>query len=387
MLKIITKIFIREVLILKKRPAAWVLLLVIPLAIFLYLGAIYEKGAIERVSIAVMDNDHSDLSRKIIQNIEASPKLDIVKFLNSNDNIDAVFLQHPDIKGFYLIPKNFSKNIFIGKQEKLIIYTNSSNIIYGNLLYKEAATFINTISAGINLTSLKLKGIPHEKAIKIIAPIRVITKPLYNSYYNYLYYLIPGLTTVLLQMIVFFLAARSINSEFNNNTFEDLLSISNGNILMLLLGKLLTYTLLGFLIGIVIFAFVHPILGVPIGENTISFLGVVFIFVMTNAMLGIMVSTIFKDEAIAMDISFVYNSPAFVFSGFTFPIMAMPAFSVWYAQLIPYTHFLDAFIKGIEMATPMSFLYGHVVSLLLFFVVGYLITVSTLLIRLKKYSI
>ena len=387
MLKIITKIFIREVLILKKRPAAWVLLLVIPLGIFFYLGAIYEEGAIEKVSIAVMDNDHSPLSRKIIQNIEASPKLDIIKFLNSNDGTDRIFLDHPDIKGFYFIPKNFSKNIFLGKQEQLIIYTNSSNIIYGNLLYKEAATFINTVSAGINLTSLKLKGVPHEKAIKIIAPIRVITKPLYNPYYNYLYYLIPGLTTVLLQMIVFFLAARSINSEYNNDTFEDLLSISQGNLLTLLLGKLLTYTILGFLIGMIIFAFVHPILGVPIGKQTISFLGIVLIFVMTNAMLGIMISTIFKDEAIAMDVSFVYNSPAFVFSGFTFPIMAMPAFSAWYAQLIPYTHFLDAFIKGIEMTTPMSFLYEHVINLLLFFMVGYIVTIVILSVRLKKYSV
>jgi len=387
LLKIITKIFIREVLILKKRPAAWVLLLVIPLGIFFYLGAIYEEGAIEKVSIAVMDNDHSPLSRKIIQNIEASPKLDIIKFLNSNDGTDRIFLDHPDIKGFYFIPKNFSKNIFLGKQEQLIIYTNSSNIIYGNLLYKEAATFINTVSAGINLTSLKLKGVPHEKAIKIIAPIRVITKPLYNPYYNYLYYLIPGLTTVLLQMIVFFLAARSINSEYNNDTFEDLLSISQGNLLTLLLGKLLTYTILGFLIGMIIFAFVHPILGVPIGKQTISFLGIVLIFVMTNAMLGIMISTIFKDEAIAMDVSFVYNSPAFVFSGFTFPIMAMPAFSAWYAQLIPYTHFLDAFIKGIEMTTPMSFLYEHVINLLLFFMVGYIVTIVILSVRLKKYSV
>ena len=104
-------------------------------------------------------------------------------------------------------------------------------------------------------------------------------------------------------------------------------------------------------------------------------------------MLGIMVSTIFKDEAMAMDVSFVYNSPAFVFSGFTFPIMAMPAFNAWYAQLIPYTHFLNAFIKGIEMRTPMSFLYQHVISLLLFFVVGYIVTAFILLTRLKKSEI
>ncbi len=387
MLKIIAKIFIREVLILKKRPAAWVLLLVIPLGIFFYLGSIYKDGAIEHVSIAIKDNDHSGLSRKISHYIEASPKLNIVKYLNSNDNVDDFFKDNPDIKGLYLIPKDFSKNIFLGKQEKIIVYTNSSNIIYGNLLYKEAATFINTISAGINLNAFKLKGIPHEKAVKMVMPIKVDTKPMFNSYYNYLYYLLPGLTTVLLQMIVFFLAARSINSEYTRKSFKELLQLANGNILILLLGKLVTYTILGFLVGITIFAFVHPLLGVPISENTISFLSVVLIFVMTNAMLGIMVSTIFKNEAMAMDVSFVYNSPAFVFSGFTFPIMAMPSFNIWYAQLIPYTHFLNAFIKGIEMTTPMSFLYQNIINLLIFLLVGYVVASTVLLIRHKKSKI
>jgi ABC-2 type transport system permease protein len=383
-LKIILKIIIREFLRLKKRPAAWVLLLVIPFGIFFYLGAIYEEGSIENVSIAVLDLDHSDLSRKVISNVEASPKLNIIKFLNSNEDLNKVFINHPEIKGFYVIPKDFQKNVFRGEQEKLLVYTNSSNIIYGNLIYKEAATFINTLSAGITLNTFKINGIPHEKAIKMVMPIKVITKPLYNSYYNYLYYLLPGLTTVLLQMIVFLLAARSINSEYTNDTFDDLLQLTKGNVFKIILGKLLSYTLLGFIVAIFIFSIVHPLLGIPASKNILPFLWVVVVFVMANAMLGIMISTIFKNEAIAMDVSFVYNSPAFVFSGFTFPIMAMPAFNAWYAQLIPYTHFLNAYLKGMEMETPFTYLVQPTINLLLFFLVAYVVTISIFMFRNKK---
>ncbi|MDO7138223.1 ABC transporter permease [Algibacter lectus] len=386
-MKTILQIIIREFIRLKKRHTAWVLLFVIPIGVFFYLGAIYEEGAIKNVSIAVLDLDHTDLSRKVISNVEASPKLNIIQFLNSNDNIDDIFINHPEIKGFYVIPKNFQKNILNGKQEKLLVYTNSSNIIYGNLIYKEAATFINTMSSGINLQTFKLNGIPHEKAIKMVMPIRVITKPLYNAYYNYLYYLVPGLTTVLLQMIVFLLAARSINSEYSNETYNALLNLANGSVFKIILGKLIAYTLLGLIVAIFIFSVVHPLLGIPSSESTLPFLWVVLAFVMANAMLGIMISTIFKNEAIAMDVSFVYNSPAFVFSGFTFPIMAMPAFNAWYAQLIPYTHFLNAFIKGMEMNTPFSFLIQPTVNLLIFFLVGYVITVSIFMFRNKKVAV
>ncbi|WP_282122534.1 ABC transporter permease [Algibacter mikhailovii] len=383
-MKNILQLIIREFLRLKKRPAAWVLILVIPIGIFFYLGSIYEEGSIENVSIAILDLDHSDLSRQVIHNVEASPKLNIIRFLNSNDHLDDVFINHPEVKGFYVIPKNFQKNIFSGNQEKLLVYTNSSNIIYGNLIYKEAATFINTLSAGINLNTFKLNGIPNEKALKMVMPIKVIAKPLFNSYYNYLYYLIPGLTTVLLQMIVFLLAARSINSEYTNGTFNELLESNNGSVFKIILGKVLAYSLIGFLVAIFIFSVVHPILGIPSSASTLSFLWVVLVFVITNAMLGVMVSTIFKNEAIAMDVSFVYNSPAFVFSGFTFPIMAMPAFNAWYAQLIPYTHFLNAFIKGMEMNTPFTFLVQPVINLLLFCLVAYTVTVIIFMFRNKK---
>ncbi|KAB1066851.1 ABC transporter permease [Tamlana haliotis] len=383
-MKAVINIIIRELFILKKRPAAWVLILLIPTAIFFYLGYIYKEGSIEHVNIAVLDLDHSDLSRKVIQNVEAAPKLNIIKFLNSHDHIDSIFTKHPEIKGFYLIPKGFEKKIYRGEQAKLLVYVNASNIVFGNLIYKEAASFINTMSAGINYNMLKAQGVPSEKALKMIMPVKVRSRPLFNSYYNYLYYLVPGLTTVLLQMLVFFLAARAINSEYSNQTYEALLKIADGSIFKLIIGKLLTYTLIGVMVGVFIFSAVHPLLGIPASSGTLPFLAVVFLFVLVNAMLGIMVSVIFKNEAIAMDVSFVYNSPAFVFSGFTFPIMAMPAFNAWYAQLIPYTHFLHAYVKGIEMETPFTFLLDHILDLIIFFLVGYIVACIILLRRNTK---
>ena len=369
---------------LKSRSSAWVLIIFIPLFIFLYLGSIYEEGAVQVVPVAVMDHDKSPLSQEVIDNIQASPKIDIIMLFSSEDKLEDIFVSYPEVKGVYYIPENFSKNIIQGKQQKLLVYTNSSNIIYGNLLYKEAATFINTLSAKITLSALTIKGIPYEKAIKMVMPVKTQTRALFNPHYNYLYYLVPGLTTVLLQMIVFFLATRSINSEFKSNSFEELWDLSEGSILKIIAAKLLTYTVIGMMIAMLIFAFIHPFLGIPSGANTLSFMWIILIFVVTNAALGLMISILFKDQAIAMDVAFVYNSPAFVFSGFTFPIIAMPAFNSWYANLIPYTHFLKAYIKGIEMSSPFDFLIPQVIALLLFTLFAYIVSVFGLMFHVKK---
>jgi len=146
----------------------------------------------------------------------------------------------------------------------------------------------------------------------------------------------------------------------------------------------LTYTVIGMMIAMLIFAFVHPFLGIPTGTNTLPFMWVILLFVITNAALGLMISILFKDQAIAMDVAFVYNSPAFVFSGFTFPIIAMPAFNSWYADLIPYTHFLKAYIKGIEMSSSFSFLIPQVIAMLLFILFAYIVSVFGLMFHVKK---
>ena len=372
---------------LRSRSSAWILIIFIPVVIFLYLGAIYKEGAVQVVKVGVLDNDKSPFSQQIIDNIQASPKIELTNIFSSEDKLEDIFVSHPDIKGVYYIPENFSKNIMLGMQQKLIVYTNSSNIIYGNLLYKEAATFINTLSAKITLNALTIKGIPYEKAIKMVMPVKTQTRALFNPYYNYLYYLVPGLTTVLLQMIVFFLATRSINSEFKSNSFQELWTISGGSILKIILAKLITYTVIGMMIAVLIFAIIHPVLGIPMGSNTLAFMWVILLFVIANASLGLMISILFKDQAIAMDVAFVYNSPAFVFSGFTFPIIAMPAFNSWYANLIPYTHFLKAYIKGIEMSTSFSFLIPQVIALLIFVLFAYVVSVFGLQFHLKKIEI
>ncbi len=100
--------------------------------------------------------------------------------------------------------------------------------------------------------------------------------------------------------------------------------------------------------------------------------------------LGQMLSATIDDEMLALDIAFFYNSPAFVFSGFTFPIFGMPFFDTLYAQFIPYTHFLYAFFKVYQIGVPFSFITSEVLILLLFMAVGFVTTFVALRLRIKQ---
>ena len=373
----------RELLRIIRRKSSRTLLIYIPLIVFFFLSMIYIKGTLRDVPVAVYDNDHSPLSRLIIRYIDASSYAKVSVYLNSEDDMRDFFLTHDDIHAIYYIPKGTEKGILKGGTQKIIVYSNSSNIVFGNLMYKDASTIATTISVGILLKKFMLKGQSLKKAMDLAMPIRTHAHPLFNPYYNYLYYLIPGLMTVLLQMLLFFATTRAINSEFNENTITELNKIARGKSYFIFLGKGLAYTLAGFSIMALI-GVIFGIFRIPLNGNIYYLFSLFIYFIITTVSLGLMLSSIVRDEILALDIAFFYNSPAFVFSGFTFPMFLMPFFDSIYGDIIPYTHFLYAFFKLYQMDTPLRYISGEVFNITIFLAIGIIGSIIALKYQLKK---
>jgi len=356
-----------------------VVVLWVPLIVFTLLAGIYTAGALRKIPVAVLDQDHSRLSRTITTFINASPDMKVTSYLGSESQLKDYFLHHPE-KAIFCFPKGLEKSVFKGKNTQVDVLTNSTNIVYGNVLKRSAYRLIETVSGGTLIKKLVAQGLTPEQAKQLAVPIAVKTHSLFNTEYNYLYYLVPGLLTVLLQMIVFFMGTRSLNKEFKYGRQEELQQTANHSIINIIFGKLLVYTGIGMTITLFI-SIVFNVFGIPyqnkIGEILLLFL----LFVLANVSLGMALSALVEEEIVALDLALFYNSPAFIFSGFTFPIMGMPLFDQLWAQFIPYTHFLHAFFKLYQMGTPFSYVKQEFIILGIFILVG-LIT-SYVAMRLK----
>jgi ABC-2 type transport system permease protein len=376
-------VFKRELLRLAGQKSARNLFIIVPVVVFFLLGAIYYKGALREVPIAVYDNDNSTLSRTYIRFLEASPNLKVTHYLSSEESIDNAFVKN-EVQGVFYIPNNFHKNILKNVPVQVKIYTNSTNIVFGNLVYKSALEVTQLLSGAAVIKRIAPLGINPAKIMGTVLPIDINTKVLGNPQYNYVYYLLPGLTTALLQMIIFMVASRAFNNEWKRKTYNELYTTSDGNVLTMILGKYFAFLVYGLGLCGLIFAIVFPIFGIPIYGNIGHLLALLLLFMSVNILLGFGVSLLIPNEIIALDVSILYNSPAFVFSGFTFPIWAMPWFNAMYAQLIPYTHFLTGFLKIYQLDTPLHFIWPEVWKLMLFLLVGLLLITAGLIINRKK---
>ncbi|NQU33446.1 MAG: ABC transporter permease [Bacteroidetes bacterium] len=378
------KVAHREFLISSKNPSVRNLMLFVPVVVFILLATIYVEGSLSKIPVAVYDEDHTKLSRTLVEFFNSTESMEVTYYLSSEDKLETFFLNHKE-HAIFRIPHGMERSIMRGENVTIQTLTNSSNIIFGNILLREAYTVVGTLSAGITIEKLVATGLSPNQAMNLAVPIVVTAKPLFNPIYNYLYYLVPGLLTVLLQMIVFFISARSINSEFSNGTFNSLLEVSDGNAVNIIAGKSLVYLCFGIAITMFI-AIIFVGFGIPFMDKELELLVLFSVFIISNIALGLMLSSTIDDEIMSLDIAFFYNSPAFVFSGFTFPMFGMPFFDTLYAQFIPYTHFLYAFFKVYQIGTPFSFIESEVVAMLIFTIVGFVTAYVALRIRIKQTS-
>jgi ABC-2 type transport system permease protein len=377
------KVYLRELKRLLNHQSSRTLLLIIPLITFAFLGYIYKKGVLHDIPVAVIDLDKTELSRTLIHFIDASPSLKVTGVVNSDKEPDKL-LQEGKVFAVYVFPKGFEKPILKGKSQKLTVYVNGTNIIHGNIIYAATAKIAMTITGGALIKQFMEKDISYEQAMNIVLPIKVHTKPLYNPVYNYQHYLVPGLMTVLFFMIVFFVSTRSVNLELAEGTWPDLIELSKGNPFLIFWAKAFAILTLSFSIILLIFGIFFPLFGIPVNGVLLKVILWMVIATLPNIFLGLALSSIISKETLAMDIAFFYNSPAFVFSGFTFPVFGMPLLNSTYAQILPYTHFLTGFIKLYQMDTSWQIVTGEFQALLIFMILGMVASPIALYLRINQ---
>lgn len=63
----------RELRRIVRQPMYWVLMVVLPVVSFAFFAVIFERGVARNIPIAVLDEDHTTLSRKVTQMIDDTP--------------------------------------------------------------------------------------------------------------------------------------------------------------------------------------------------------------------------------------------------------------------------------------------------------------------------
>ncbi|HVN48385.1 MAG TPA: ABC transporter permease [Bacteroidota bacterium] len=360
-----------------ERKTLYMFAIIVPLALFFFLVSIYTNGLMRDIPVGVYDADHSQLSQLITESIEGASSFRIVEYEHSIDEIRDAYLKGR-IQGAFYIPENLEHDLKRGKPASVVVFNNETNLVIGNTTLKDATTIIKTISGGVLLKKLRSKGMSSEQAMAVINPIHVSSQMLYNPNYNYLHYIGIGIIPAVLQMLIMVTAVLLITSEVAHNTMQELLTEAHGNLWAIVTGKSIPHLAVHAATTLGIFGIIFPFFHVDIIGSTVALIGMFFYFVIACFMMGFMISAVSPSQQIATEISFILNIPAFLFSGFVYPLWAMPWLHNLFAQLLPFTHFLPAFLKLYQMGAPIKDVLPEVLQLTMMIGISICVTMVAL---------
>lgn len=382
-LETLGKVIKREVYRITNRKSLSTLYFVLPVILFVFFSLVYSNELVRGIPIAIFDEDHSELSLLLTRYVGSASSLKLFKYVNSMDELKSEF-RKGNIRGAFYFPKDMEKDVKSGKQTNVNLFINSSNIIVSNYLLSDGSKIIKMVSGGVLLKKLRSIGLMENQAMNIVNPIRIETMVLYNPNYSYVNYLAPGLTTFAYLMIIMVASVLIFSSEFTHNTFYELLNISKNQISIIILGKTLPHIIIHIINLTILIGIIFPLFNIIIHNSVVVVLLFLIFFSIVVFALGFMISSLFKDQMFATELALFVVMPAFIFSGLTYPLWAMPWIFRFIADLIPYTYFLSGFIKIAQMNTPIRYIIPEIIYLMIFLIIAVLTTVIALRHHIRK---
>ena len=342
----------RELVRMTHQPMYLTLMLVLPLLSFAFFALLFNQGVARNIPIAILDEDHTTLSRKVAQMIDDTPTAMVAYDIQDIDEGERL-MREGRVMAIVQIPAFFEKCILSNTQTHIENYVSGTNITVNGLLSKDIQTAVTTFSAGIQLQLLTKQGLTEQQAMAQLMPVRFDRHVLFNPYINYGYYLAPSFLPMMLLIFVVLTTVFSIGTELKNSTAREWLRTADDSVGAALLGKTLPVTVGMFLLSLAMFVIIFKVVGTPLNGSLAIILTGTLLFIMSYQAISVLIVSLLANLRLSLSIGGGYSVLAFTFSGLTFPIMAMWEPMQWLSRLFPFTYYTDLFVDQMLRGAPV----------------------------------
>lgn len=285
---------------------------------------------------AVVSADDSVFTRNFIVALQNSTYFDILPGKIKHDDAERM-LARGQIQFAIYIPQNFTERLIHNNKPEILVEADATDpSATGNAL--DTIQHLNQ-----SLYSQYSGSLSYLKTQD--PPVNLIIQSKYNPGRVTQFNIVPGLLGVVLTMTMIVITALAITRERERGTMESLLAMPVHPI-EVILGKLIPYIFVGYIQVSLILFLSHLLYSLPIEGSILLLLIACLPFIAANLGVGLMFSTLSRNQLQAMQLSFFFFLPSILLSGFMFPFRGMPEWAQFIGNILPLTHFL-VIVRGI----------------------------------------
>ncbi len=328
-------------------PAAILLLVVAGVLYAFYYPTPYMNQTASKVTVAVVDLDHTVMSRDLTQMSAAAQQID-VRYVFSDIREAEEALADEKIYGFMVIPKDLEKTLKKGDNANVNVFTHGAYVMLHGNIGTGFATCAMTVGATTKVKRIALsKKVPAAKAIAMRDPIPISVQTMYNSTGSYANYVVPSVLVLILQQTlvigICILGGARAHRKFRKKNRSSV--VENELMPYRYFGRSLAYFLhycsfILFYHFVVYNVFEFPRRGEPLPMVAFA---VVFLFSVIN--FGMVLSQVFLRRETSMQLFLYLSMPVLFLSNFSWPTELIPTWMKGFSCLLPSTFAIPAWLS------------------------------------------
>ena len=346
----------KEILMLKRNPFIPRVIVMLPIMVMLVIPLVANLD-VKHVGVDVVDNDRSQLSRRIAADIDASEYLTVTGHYDTYEEaLQSLERGKSDV--ILTIPPHYERDMESGRFPKIDLAANGVNATKGALgANYTIASVANTLRQSAAMSPGSLTSAAAEADSN---PVSVMY--MYNPTLNFRNFMVPALMVMLVIIICGFLPTLNLVSEKEKGTIEAM-NVTPVGRMTFVMSKLIPYWVIGLLvvsIAILIGWLVYGL--IPVGSVLSIYLAAVLITLVMSG-LGLIIAN--KSATVLQSIlmMFAVIMVCQLMSGLFTPIFSMPQWAQLITYAVPPRYFIEivraVYLKG----TPLSELWMQFVIL------------------------
>ena len=335
-----------------RRPMYFLLIAIMPLLCSWFLMDLIKDGTVQRVPVGIVDQDNSDMSRRISRNLNGFQQVNICqRYNNFAEARDAV--QRGEVLGFFFIPDNLEELALGGRQPVVSFYVNYAYYAPGSMQYKGFKTISLLVNGGIVQTALRTVGMTNERIESALVPYQTHVHMIGNPFINYNYYLNSTFIPCFLSLFILLVTAFSLGIELKSGLSRQWLNTSGGSMFLALLGKLVPQTVLFTAVGWFIQWMMFRCYDFPLNCNPWNMLLAMFLLVIANQSFAVLMFCFVPNFRYGTMLCTLLGMVSFSFSGFSLPQESMYPWVTSLGYVMPIKYYflimVDQALNGIDV--------------------------------------
>ena len=309
--------------------ALWSTMVVAVLFYAFYYPAPYRHQSVTDLPIAVVDEEGSEATRRIIARLDDTPELAVVARV-ANEAEALRLVRAREVDGVLRLSSGLTDRILTGSGQG------------GISLQVNGAYLVRAQAVAGALEAVVIEEVRELSArTGIDVGVELVVRPLFNTTRGYGDYIFPAVSVVILQQTLLFGAAMlAARRRATGREDRDLASLA---------GTLAALTLIGIVGALFYFGPVFWLLDMPRGGNNGALLLAVPLFSLCVAALGLAIGRLLDEGDRAMELLVPTSLVVFFLSGAAWPSEMMPTWVNLVAFLSPATHGVPLFL-GLNQA-------------------------------------